>query len=349
MFSSRFSFIAVAAILAAQLRADCLNQVAQFNPQDRTFAANLSNLPILSPTLTDTKKQTAFLVVPVPKSAVQQALNEAYPLLAQKPTLLPLPKSLNFPEGMHPVLATIGLNNDIRQGALQIDGPLRQSSTTVPFVGTGTSNTPFNAPLITYIGGTQDSRDAYLAGVVPALVSTTVGGIQAAVGGFIPKSAAYQSDGISPDGKQLFSSNAKFALLPNEVSGPGLYPEAVDMSFTSESRPRYTLQQLKNMINQPFILNSPFNGLAITTCQRNTYFFNNATTQVEWRSGNVTFGTAASRPGVSPGALQKAGGDGAGGYFGVQGFSACAQSVGFNTLGGQGCEEAARQVYREAL
>jgi hypothetical protein len=262
----------------------------------------------------------------------------------QKPTLLPLPSTLNFPEGKHPVVVALGINNDIRQSALQIDGPLRQSSTIVPFVGRGTGNTPFNAPLITYLGGTDASLNSYLAAVVPALVSTTVGGVPGAVGGFVPTNDAYQSDGVGPDGKPLFSSASKFVLLPNEVSGPGIYPEAVDQHFSPEARPRYTLQQLKQMINQPFILNSPYNALAITTCQRNTYYFNNATTQVQFRSGNVTFGTAAGGPNALPSTLQKASDDGAGDYFDVHGFSACAQQVGYNTVGGQECEAAARAV-----
>jgi hypothetical protein len=123
----------------------------------------------------------AFFIVPVPKAAVQQAINEAYRgLLAEKPTLLPLPESLNFPIGMHPVIAANGPNNDIRQNALQIDGPLRQSSTAVPFVSTGSSDTAFNAPLNTYIGGTDASLNSYLAGLLPGLVSTVVGGIHAA-------------------------------------------------------------------------------------------------------------------------------------------------------------------------
>jgi hypothetical protein len=121
------------------------------------------------------------------------------------------------------------------------------------------------------------------------------------------------------------------------------------MNFSPESQPKYTLQQLKQMINQPFILNTPFNALSIKTCQRNTYFFNNPTAQVQFRSGNVAFGTASGSPSVLPSALQKASADGVGSYFGVHGFSACAQTVGFNTVGGQDCEEAAESVYAEAL
>ncbi|KAF2711534.1 hypothetical protein K504DRAFT_465294, partial [Pleomassaria siparia CBS 279.74] len=297
----------------------------------------------------------AFLIVPVPKAAVQKAIDEAYPTLLQKPKLLPLPPTLPFPAGMHPVIAASGLNNDIRQLLLQIDGPLRQSSILVPYVGRGgNSATYFAAPLVSYLAGTDTSTNKYLAGVIPALVATAAGGLTSAIGAFLPTSAAYQYDGLGPDGKQLYSSGAKWLLVPNQVSGPGVYPNAVDVHFSPVSNPalrKYTLAQLKHMINLPYILNSPFNRLSITRCQRNTYFVNNATAQVGFREGRVTFGPAGQGPGVLPGTLQKASPDGVGNYNGVHGFSACAQLVGYNASGAvaQDCEDAARTVDRTAL
>lgn len=49
------------------------------------------------------------------------------------------------------------------------------------------------------------------------------------------------------------------------------------------------------------------------------------------------------------GTFKNASQDGYGHFDGVQGFSVCAQMVGYNTLLGQDCEEAARSVDPAAL
>jgi hypothetical protein len=144
-------------------------------------------------------------------------------------------------------------------------------------------------------------------------------------------------------------------VFANPISGPGIYPAVVDMLFSDESMPRYSLKQVLEMINQPYILNTPFNAVpsalpglpgGIMTCMRNTYYFTNKTAQVQPRFGNVTLGpsAAAFRTGFFPGTLQKASPDMVGDYLGVHGFSGCAQLVGYNTVGGQDCEEAAKVV-----
>jgi hypothetical protein len=286
----------------------------------------------------------------VPKTAVQKAINEAYSGLSlQKPTLLDLPSSYKFTSDTHLVLVSCGLNNDIKQTFLRIDGPLRQCSVLVPWTSTGNSKTPFNAPLVTYIAGTSASYNKYLAGVIPGGVSTALGGILALVGAFLPLDLAYQYDGTGPEGNQLYSSSVDWAPLPNEVSGPGVYPRAVAMHFGSEPTPRYTFDQMREMVNQAFILGPPYNALGIKTCQRNTYYFDNDTAQVQYRSGRVTFGPAGNGVGLFLGTLQKASPDGSGEYKDVHGFGACAQLVGYGTIGGQDCEEAAKDVGKEGM
>lgn len=261
---------------------------------------------------------SAWFIVPVPKEKVVTALNEAYALdsFFEKLTLLDLPSTLKFPEGMHPVVTANGLSADIRLSALQISGPLLMSSTVVPFVSYKGSKTPLNAPLNGYIGGEdQTTLDKLrLAGIVPAVVSTLVGGISLRLGDFLPANAAYQWNGNG-----LFSANSKWAIVPNPVSGPGVYPEAVDTAFITAPQPRYSIEFLNGVINQPMILSGIMSGM----CQENSIFLNESTAQVQFRSGNVTLGPAASGISITSGTLQ-------GKYTDVHGFSACAQSVGFN-------------------
>jgi hypothetical protein len=297
----------------------------------------------------------AIFVVPVPESAVQQAINEAYPLVFPKPTLLPVPDSLNFEIGMHPILVVSGVNNDIRQSSLYIDQPLRTTGVFAPFTSTGKSDTAFSAPLVSYLAGSDKTKNTILPALVPALVATLAGGLTSGIGDFLPVDAAWESGPTNPDGTLLYSSKTKQVVFANPISGPGIYPAVVDMLFSDESMPRYSLKQVLEMINQPYILNTPFNAVpsalpglpgGIMTCMRNTYYFTNKTAQVQPRFGNVTLGpsAAAFRTGFFPGTLQKASPDMVGDYLGVHGFSGCAQLVGYNTVGGQDCEEAAKVV-----
>ncbi|KZM26885.1 uncharacterized protein EKO05_0011399 [Ascochyta rabiei] len=118
--------------------------------------------------------------------------------------LLDLPSALGFPKGMHPVLATNGL-----------------------------------------IAGDEDALGRLrLIGVVPAVVSTLVGGIPLRLGDFPPTNAAYQSNNNG-----LFSANAKCTIVPDVLSGPGLYPEAVDMTFVTAPTPRYSIKVLNSIID----------------------------------------------------------------------------------------------------
>ncbi|KAJ4354851.1 hypothetical protein N0V95_003461 [Ascochyta clinopodiicola] len=287
--------------------AQCPNKVADKNPTLRTMSTN-----------------NTWFIISVPKKKVIQALNEAFIFNAffEELTLLDLPPSLGFPEGMHPILATNGLSADIRISALQISGHLLGSSTSVPFVSYKGSKAPFNAPLNGCIGGKDEDtlEKLRLAGLIPAIVSTVAVGVPLRPGDFVPNNAAYQSDNNG-----LFSANAKWTIVPNFLSGPGVYSEAVDMAFITAPTPRYTIDDLHSIIDQPTLLN----GLMTGMCQQNTHFLNEGTAQVQLRSGNVTLGPAASGAGIVSGTLQ-------GQYTDVHGFSACAQLVGYTA---QKCEE----------
>ncbi|CAO2651391.1 Nn.00g039610.m01.CDS01 [Neocucurbitaria sp. VM-36] len=190
-----------------------------------------------------------------------------------------------------------------------------------------------------------------LAPLIPAAVSTLVGGLTVRLGNSLPVNEAYQHEGPG-----LFSSNTKWQVVGNPFSGPGIVIEAVDMLFSTSTSPTPdpSFKTMKAVINQPYLLKGR-TGSATGKCQRNTYFFNNETAEVVFRSGRVILGPAASGDGVTSGVesgtLQKASEDGAGTYDGVYGFSACAQLVGYGGLvaTGEDCEAAARNVDPAAL
>ncbi|KAH7076208.1 hypothetical protein FB567DRAFT_504217 [Paraphoma chrysanthemicola] len=323
----------VISLLAISAYAQCPNLVAQYqSPNSRTMTSN-----------------STWFILPIRKSDVQKAIDETIdPLskLFRQLRLLDVPKEYKMISDFHPVIVTAGYMADIRQTVLQLDRPLTGSAVMVPFVGIPRSDTPFIRPITSYLAGSGADGDrfwAYLAAIVPAKVATFLGGIPTRVGAFIPENAAYKYDATGPDGP-IYSKNSKWAVFPNLLSGPGIYEEAVDMHFSPEPTEKYPIGLLKKAINQPYLLNFPLSF----RCQRNTYFLNNATAEIQFRSGNVTLGPAASAN-ILAKTLMKASQDGVGNYFGVHGFSVCAQLVGYDTVGGQECEQAARDVDPTAL
>ena len=233
---------------------------------------------------------------------------------------------------MHPVLVSNGFLDDIRQTDLQLKSPLLGSAVTVPYVGKGSRSTPLSAPIVWYLVGTDEETKKYLYALAPNLVSTLFG-LPTRLGEYAPDDAAYAVDTTLADGTKIFASNSAWAAVPNFITGPGVYTENVDMRFntlsTSETMPRYDATMLKKMINQPFLLDLP----SEFRCQRNTSYFNNASAEVTYRMGNVTMGDASTPSTL--GTFKKASQDGYGHFDGVQGFAACAQMVGHNTLLGQ--------------
>lgn len=234
---------------------------------------------------------------------------------------------------MHPVLANIGLTDDIRMAALQIDGGLKQAQIYATYVSKDGSSTPLAASLASYIAGENGPLPN---GLVSAVASPLLfAGTPIRLGEFNPQAPAYASDAGG-----TFTAQAKWAFVPNPVSGPGIYPEAVDFLFSKEAAARkYTERTFKTLINQPTILPSG-------SCQRNQYYFTNATALTSFIFGDVTFGPAASGYGVLSWALMQASRDGSGLYSGNEGFSGCAQSVGFNP---ENCESAGRNIDPAAL
>ncbi|KAF2210192.1 hypothetical protein CERZMDRAFT_113425 [Cercospora zeae-maydis SCOH1-5] len=298
--------------------AQCLNEVAQYNPTLRTMSSN-----------------TTWFIVPIPKEAAQAAVDASYP--GQDLTMLDVPDDPSlFPEGWpagsQPVLVNSGLTDDIRLSALQIDGGLLQGQIYVTYVGRRGSSTPLSAATKGYIAGQNGPLPN---GLVPAVASPLLfGGNPLRLGQFQPQGDAYQQNG-----NDIFGARVAWVIVPNPISGPGVYPNAFDMIFRTASSSRSTEKTFKSLINQPIILPS---GM----CQRNTYYFGNATAEPIFRNGNVTLGPGASGDSPFSSELQKGSPDGSGFYSSVDGYSACAQNVGFDP---QDCEEAARTVDPVAL
>lgn len=172
------------------------------------------------------------------------------------------------------------------------------------------------------------------------------------------------------DGEGVYSSETKWVVLPNALSGPGVVVEAWDFLFSTTTATTTSgdhqdqdpgrngnsnqedFEVLKAMLNQPYLLKDA-TSRPTGRCQRNTYFFGNKTAQVVMRRGNVTLGPAASNVGLTKGvgAVQQVSAL-AGVYEGVRGFSACAQLVGYSSTGvvgvGKDCKGAAGSVDSDA-
>lgn len=301
--------------------AQCPNEVAIYNPALRTQTSN-----------------NTWFLVPVAKTAVQSALNSAYGngnvLLADVPSSDRSLFPAGFDSSKHPVLVTTGYSDDIRMSAIQIDGALLGSTVYAPYVRRPNSKagTILSALLAGYLSGPDGQS---LPGLVPATVSTLVEGFPERLGLFKPDDSAYQLN----DGG-ILSASVAWNVLPNLISGPGVDIEALDLQFLPSTKLTQTTPKMfKAMLNQPAILSGVY--LANNTCQRNQIYFNNATSTMLPRAGNVTLGPAADGPLQTTGTLQAASPDGSGFFAGLEGFSACGQNVGFNP---QDCDAAAQSV-----
>jgi len=222
--------------------------------------------------------------------------------------------------------------------SFEIDGDYVSGSLYVPYVRRSNSapSTILSAPISSYLSGLDGNT---VAGLVPSLVSTVIEGFNSRLGKFIPTNAAYQ---VNSD--NVLSNNVAWSVLANPVSGPGIYPEAYDFQYLKKSSFRkYTPKLFKTVLNQPAILEGAY--LLNNTCQRNQYYYNNATSTMTPVAGNVTFGSAADGATVQvSGVLQSAA---SGGFYpGNEGFTGCGQNVGFNP---EDCDQAARDVDKAAL
>jgi hypothetical protein len=141
---------------------------------------------------------------------------------------------------MHPVIVTTALQDDTRQGALALDGPLRGSGYIVPYCGIGGSLTSLSCPLVSYLAGTDEKDRAKLTALVPTAVATLFG-LYSRIGLFIPEKAAYEKSG------EQYFSNSKAVIVPNTLSGPGITPSASNMMWGTKTESKYSVREMKTV------------------------------------------------------------------------------------------------------
>ncbi|CAG7558764.1 unnamed protein product [Fusarium equiseti] len=239
----KFSGIAALSTLVSLGKAQAgPNTLARYNPANRTMSANIT-----------------YCLVPIDKSLVREITG--YNPLNIGTDILP-----SFPEGKHPLIVQAGYDNDIRMTALNLIplqiASLMQASLIVPYVDvTKDGETPIGAPVNYYIGGTNGRA---LQAIVPSIASgiSPFEGTTIFPATFVPDTSAAKS---LPNGE--YSIQVKPFLLPNTISGPGIYAEAFDMKFKLTNDSPYTPHTFHSLLNIPQLLN---NG----KCQRNTVYFN---------------------------------------------------------------------------
>ncbi|KAF5680750.1 30S ribosomal S17P protein [Fusarium denticulatum] len=185
----------------------------------------------------------------------------------------------SFPAGKHPLIVQAGYDKDIRMTALnivplQIDA-LMQGSLIVPFVDvTKDRQTPIGVPVNYYIGGTNGQP---LQAIVPSVASgvSPFEGTTIFPATFSPDTSAARA---LPNG--FNSIQVKPFLLPNTISGPGIYAEAFDISFKATDNSPYTPHTFHSLLNIP--------QLNTNKCQRNTVYFNESSSEPLMAIGEVT-------------------------------------------------------------
>ncbi|KPA37836.1 hypothetical protein FLAG1_09340 [Fusarium langsethiae] len=216
---------------------------------------------------------TTYCLVPINKSLVKTITG--YDPLNIGTDILP-----SFPDGKHPLIVQAGYNNDIRMTALNLIPlqipSLTQGSLIVPFVDvTKDGTTAIGAPVNYYIGGTNGQS---LQAIVPSIASgvSPFEGTTIFPATFVPDTSAAKS---LPNG--LYSIQAKPFLLPNTISGPGIYAEAFDMTFELTNNSLYTAHTFHSLLNIPQLLNTG-------KCQRNTVYFNESFADPKMAIAEVT-------------------------------------------------------------
>lgn len=214
----------------------------------------------------------AFCILPIEKDDARKISGQ---------DLLDIPSDIlpSFPADKHPLVVQGGYNNDIRMTALdilplQIEA-LMQGSITVPYTDVIGDGTPITVPINNYIGGT-DGRD--LQAIVPAIAAgvSPFEGTTFFATTFAPDTASAQ-----PLGNNLYSLQAKPYLLPNQLSGPGIYAEAYDMLYSLTNESPYTERTFHDLLSRPLLLN---NG----NCQGVSIYFNQSFTDPKMAVANVT-------------------------------------------------------------
>ncbi|KAK5728177.1 hypothetical protein LTR17_012082 [Elasticomyces elasticus] len=347
MFTAFGSCMLVFYALLSVSSAQCSNEVAAQNQGLRTASAN-----------------NTWMIVPVPNADCQKALDATYGLtipnlfgipgltigrslvvLADLPTSDETLFPKRFPNGFHPVLVDTSYQSDIRMSAFKIpDDALLGGGLYIPYVHRatiigGNANTILQAPISAYLTGPKGN---FVAGLVPALVSTFIEGYFLRLASVIPNDAAFRRND-----NNILSNSVSWLVGPNPASGPGVIPTACDLQYIEQDKFNlYTAKLFKAMINQPSILQGPvlFPG---NMCQRNQYYYKNDTSTMIPVTGNVTFGPAADGITIiNPSIIQNASPDRDGIYRGNEGFRGCGQNVGFNP---ENCDVAVQKVDQAAL
>ena len=153
---------------------------------------------------------------------------------------------------------------------------LMQGSLIIPYLDvTKDGKTAIGVPVNYYIGGTNGQD---VQAIVPSIASAVspFEGTTIFPATFAPDTAAVQS---LPGG--LYSIEVKPYLLPNTISGPGVYAEAFDLLYTLTKDSPYTSHTFHALLNIPQLLN---NG----NCQRNALYFNASFADPQMGVGNVT-------------------------------------------------------------
>lgn len=255
----------------------------------------------------------AFHIVAVSISTVADAVApyKLLPLPTNDTSLFPN----GFPADKFPVLIYIYYDNDIRMSSLQLPKALLAGAIIVPFVDRlSDGKTRFSYSVKNYIGGVNgDSISPYVPAIVGSLEGTTL-----YIADFDPDNAPYMQIATSP---AEYIAQVKNVVVPNPVSGPGVYLEAIDMDFFTAETSDFTEHSFHEVINQPLILTS---GM----CQRNPIYFNQTFTNPTFRNGKVILydSPASAFPGV---------------YTGVAGYSASGEMVGYNS---ESCSDAAKNA-----
>ncbi|KAL4805370.1 hypothetical protein BDV18DRAFT_18466 [Aspergillus unguis] len=275
---ARISYLAAFAALSALASAQAgPNTLAKYNPSLRTMSVN-STFCILPISKDAAKAIGNHEPLAIPDDILPNFPTDKHPLLVQAGytnDILP-----NFPTDKHPLLVQAGYTNDIRMTALDLVPlqipALMAGALSLPYMDvTNDGKTPITAPVNNYIGGI-DGHD--LQSLVPSLAAgvSPFEGTTTFPASFAPDNAAVQT---LPDGS--YSIEVKPFLLPNQISGPGVYAEAFDMLYTLTDESPYTERSFHALVNGPQLLNSG-------RCQRNTLYFNETFAQPKMAVGNVT-------------------------------------------------------------
>ncbi|KAB8349537.1 hypothetical protein FH972_023563 [Carpinus fangiana] len=315
----------VTSILACTGEAQAPNSLGKYNPGLRS--QSLNGIPT---------SQLATVVAP----------NKLVPLPTSDKSVFPN----GFPAGTHPVVVLQGFGNDIRMQAANVPlfiKSLLTATVLVPYVDAlKDGKTPFTLQVANYLSGVNGND---INTLVPVLVGALEGNpLRAATAGkfyalriTVPQSgqAAHRRSLADPNDKaysifqnSIYSSVIKNIIVPNPVSGPGVYADAIDVLFSSPPARGATSRIFHETLNFPVILPTP--GM----CQRNAYYFNDTFANPQLGKGTVTLYSPALPNGLTGSAT---GATAAKQYDGVAAYAAIGQLVGFNP---EDCATASRNV-----